>query len=123
MAKRLKSGAPIEDTIQITVMDWVSLHPDISDFVIHIANEGKRSPRYGAKMKRMGLRKGVSDILITMARHGYHGAWIEIKSESGVVSLDQKRFHKQQTSQGYYCEVTIGIDASIAAIEWYCYGN
>lgn len=122
MARLLKGGVLSEDSVHEAVMDWVWLHPDIRAFVIHIPNEGQRPSKYGAKLKKMGMRRGVSDLLVTMARHGYHGAWIEIKSEKGIVSLDQKRFHVEQSSQGYYCDITYGIDETIQIIEWYCYG-
>lgn len=47
---------------------------------VHIANEGKRSARNGAALKRMGLRKGFPDLFFPYARGGYHGLFIELKA-------------------------------------------
>ena len=118
----LKSGAIPESTIQKTVMEWVRLHPLLRERIIHFPNEGKRTPSYGRLLKDMGMRAGVADLFIAMPRHGYGGAWIELKSKDGVLSQAQKEFLEDMAIQCYFTRVCYSIDEAIKTIEGYCYG-
>lgn len=57
--------------------------PQIADIIIHIPNEGKRTPWEGKLLQRMGLRRGVSDFFIPLPRRCSHGLWIELKPMAG----------------------------------------
>lgn len=117
----LKSGEPSESSIQKSVMEWVNLHPVIKKFIIHIPNEGKRTARYGKSLKDMGMRAGVSDLFIAMMRHGYGGAWIELKSVNGVLSDYQKKFLNNMAEQNYFTKTCYSIEEAIEIIKWYCF--
>lgn len=80
--RRGNTIGPTETQEHIALMDWVNLHPVLKRLMIHIPNEGKRSPWLGAKLKRMGLRKGVSDFFLPFPRSKYHGLWIELKRDA-----------------------------------------
>lgn len=116
----LQSGEISESDIHRSVMAWVRAHASIAPFVIHVPNEGKRSLRYGFKLKELGMRAGVSDLFIALARHEYHGAWIELKSKKGILSLAQKQFQDDMRSQNYYTSVTYTLDEAISVLQWYC---
>lgn len=49
----------------------------------HVPNGGYRNPIEAVKFKRMGVKAGVPDICIPLARKGYHGLYIELKRKSG----------------------------------------
>ena len=49
----------------------------------HPANEGTADPKRGARLKAMGVQAGVPDLLLFVARNGYHGLAIEMKSRKG----------------------------------------
>ncbi len=117
----LKSGDISEECIQKTVMHRIKLHPLLSKVIIHIPNEGKRSPRYGKLLKDMGMRKGVFDLLITMGRHDYIGAWIELKSKHGKLTEEQMVFQNDMRAQNYFTAVCYSIEEAIQTIEWYCF--
>lgn len=117
--KLLKSGDISEDSIQKAVIQWTRLHPVLKNLVIHIPNEGKRSPRYGKHLKDIGLLPGVWDLLVATARHNYIGAWIELKSAKGTLSEAQKAFAKTMEQQNYYLAVCHSIESAIKTIEWY----
>lgn len=109
---------PSEDEIQIAIIEWLILHK-LDRFVIHIPNEGKRSLSYGSKLKKMGMRKGVSDLFIAISCRDYHGAWIELKSKNGRPTPSQSQFLSDMGSQGYYTNVCYGLDDAINSIKWY----
>ena len=58
--------------------------------VFAIPNGGKRDAAEAAHMKRQGVRAGVPDLCIPLARGGYHGLVIELKRFrfSGSASTD-----------------------------------
>ncbi len=120
--KLLKSGNIPESEIQKAVIKWVRLQPKIRNLVLHFPNEGKRSASYGRMLKEMGLRPGVSDLYVAMMRHGYGGAWIELKSQEGVLSVVQLEFLQDMKQQGYYTVVCRSIEDTIKVLEWYCFG-
>jgi hypothetical protein len=121
--KLLKSGEISEETIHKTVMEWVRTHPMLKGLVLHFPNEGRRSERFGRLLKDMGMRAGVSELLIAMQRHGYGGAWIELKSSNGFLSQPQKDFLSDMRQQNYFVSVCHSIDEAIKVISWYCFEN
>lgn len=121
--KFLKSGAMSESSLQKAVIQWVRLHIFLRDVVIHIPNEGKRTARYGKSLKDMGMRAGVSDLFIALQRHGYGGAWIELKSKDGVLSQVQKEFLDDMAVKGYFIHVCYSLDEAINIINGYCFGE
>lgn len=124
MGKRLANGDISEEDIHKTLIQWIRVHPQLKGkekFFIHIPNEGRRSPRYGRLMKDLGLRSGVSDILIAMPCKGFGAAWIELKSKSGVLSPAQKEFLDDMKRQNYFTAVCYSIDEAMKVIEGYCF--
>ncbi len=120
VTKLLKSGEIPEETIQKAIIDWTKLIPKINGLVLHFANEGKRTRSYGRLLKDIGMRRGVSDLFIAMPNHGFCGAWIEIKSLKGVLSIWQKQFLEDMQAQNYYISVCRSVDEGIETIKWYC---
>jgi hypothetical protein len=121
--KTLKSGELSESAMQKTVMEWANVHPLLRGFVIHIPNEGKRTSRYGKSLKELGMRPGVADLFVVMARHGYHGAWLELKSKNGILSNAQKEFLEDMAQQNYFTKTCFSIEDSIETINWYCFND
>jgi len=104
-----------EEREQCALMQWAHLHNDIWPYLIHIRNEGKRSLAEGARAKRMGLMKGVSDLFLAKpkvtpdgwnndghAEYLYSGGfWIELKSQKGKPSKEQLDFLRKMEIEGY----------------------
>lgn len=119
--KVLKSGNISEETIHKTVIEWVMFHPLLNKLVLHFPNEGRRTASFGKLLKDMGMRAGVSDLFIAMPKHGFGGAWIELKSIDGVVSTFQKEFLRDMSQQNYFTAICWSIDEAINTISWYCF--
>lgn len=108
---------PTEDGEQAVIIGYCD-YRNIT--IVHIPNEAKRSVAYGAKMKRMGLRKGFPDLFIPMARNGYHGLFIELKRDIlSKATKDQLEWIAYLNGQGYYATVCYGANAAIKEIEKY----
>jgi hypothetical protein len=79
-----------EEKEHIALMDWVRWHPILRHLMIHIPNEGRRSVQYAVKMKRMGLRKGVSDFFLPLPKGKFHGLWVELKRDSKAKKTEEQ---------------------------------
>lgn len=83
-----------ESDIQIQVADWLRLFESARDFIFFsIPNEGmdRASPVRLAKLKRMGLRPGVADIVIIWHGRAY---FLELKTPDGIQSERQIAFER-----------------------------
>ena len=69
--------------------------------LIHIPNEGRRSVQTALRLKRQGMRKGVSDILLCAHNATYHGLWIELKRWGGRATQEQLEFLDAMKDSGY----------------------
>lgn len=87
--------------------------------ITHSANEGKRSASYGAKLKRMGLRPGFPDLLITRARGGYHGFAIEMKYGDNKPTDSQIQWLLTLKNEGYATAICYSAKDAIRLIEKY----
>jgi hypothetical protein len=67
-----------------------------------------------------GMKAGVSDICLPVARGQYHGLYIEMKRDKkSKVQKTQRKFIAFILSQGYYGKICYGADEAIQAIEAY----
>lgn len=57
-----------------------------------IPNGGARDPITAARMKAEGVKRGVPDLFLPVARHGWHGLYLEMKKDKGKPSDEQKEF-------------------------------
>lgn len=116
-----------ESNEQIAAMDWLrAQHPHIALHTLHIGNERKASYYAGYIMKRMGVLKGASDLLMAwpvLKPDGsyYHGLFIEVKSKIGRPSGDQKAFIQRMRDVGYKAEICYGADEVISTMKDYLY--
>ena len=103
---------PTESVEQQCLFRWAKLqmgkYPEL-DMMYHVPNEGKRSIYTGAKMRAEGLRKGVPDVVLPVAKGGYHGLYIEMKRLKGsTTTTDQKEWIKKLNAYGYYACICKG---------------
>jgi len=121
-------------------VDWFRLqYPLYADLCIHFANGGFRLPREAKAFKRMGVVKGVPDLLIAIPvfksfdvvqhlpkgpktlieKKPAHGLFIEMK-QCIIDGRPHPRVHKSQFDminklrlQGYHAEVCFGCEEAI----------
>ena len=93
-----------ETTLQISCVKWFRLQfPKLVLFMI--TNDGKKTPQQGALDKARGLLAGMPDLMLSVARGGYNGLYIELKRKGpkGRPSDEQIEMNLKLTEQGYLC--------------------
>lgn len=104
-----------ESTEQIAFfqrVDW-TLARDLSRMVWAVPNGGKRDPKTAARLKAEGVKAGVLDITVAIARPGWHGLFIEMKrAEGGRASEAQCAYLAGLRAGGYRAEVCEGAEAA-----------
>jgi len=88
----------LEGQIQIQVMDWVRNNEEAYEQlkVIYHTPNSFFGTGFGVIqwLKKLGMRKGVHDIIIPIAKNGYSSYWIEIKKEKSKLTIEQKMFQE-----------------------------
>lgn len=109
-----------ESAIQQQCVRWFAIaHRNLSGVLFSVPNEGKRSRSNANRMKAQGIVSGVADLVLAVARGGFHGLFIEMKSEKGRQTDNQKRFQADVEKQGYKYIICHGFDEFTAEITKY----
>ena len=102
-----------EDVIQINLINWIRFnYPEIEIDTYHLPLQRRCSVQQGALLKRMGVKKGMADLFIAVPCGGYHGLWIELKSDKGKLSEEQKEFLSRMTERGYIAVPAWGFESA-----------
>lgn len=89
------------------------------ELMFHVPNEGKRSVYTGAELKRAGLKKGVPDVMLPVARKGYNGLAIELKAGKNKPTEEQKKWLMGLAGEGWLCYVCRGYEAAATVLGEY----
>lgn len=103
-ARTVKAAQPSESEIQAAFFVWLRVHENrfpALRFCFAVPNGGFRFKATAAAMKRTGTKAGVPDVFLPVARNGFHGLWIEFKTDGGKLSDTQKTFREFLMSQNY----------------------
>ena len=100
-----------EGGAQETLFQWIgwnlSKYPEL-ELAHHIPNGGKRNKVEAVNLKRQGVKAGVPDICLPVARGEYHGLYIELKVGNNKQTEKQKWWQRKLREQGYKSEVCYG---------------
>lgn len=123
-ASKAAGRAMSEDGHQVVLFQWAALakckYPELA-WLYAVPNGGLRSKAVAGKLKAQGVKSGVPDIQLDVARQGFHGLRIELKvpevkavpgitkrKAPGRTSVEQDAWLEQLRSQGYRAEVAYG---------------
>lgn len=92
--------------------------------MFHVPNGGSRNLIEAKNLKKMGVRAGVPDIFLPVARGGFHGLFIEMKrADGGRLSGSQAEYIQKLRMQGYQAVVCKGFDSAVSVITAYLEGE
>lgn len=85
-----------------------------------VPNGGSRNRIEAANLKKQGVKAGVPDICLPVARNGFNGLYIELKRQKGSrTSPEQKEWIEQLEQQGYKAVICFGFDEGKKVLEEY----
>lgn len=123
--KRTRVRRASEYAEQRAVIQW-GQQPHIRErlpelkLLFHIKNEDRSGESRNVAIDRAnGVRKGVPDLCLPVARGVYHGLYIEMKSPTGRVRPEQEWWLNQLREQGYHAVVCYCWQDAVATIERY----
>jgi hypothetical protein len=120
-----------EEAIHKVVVEWAdrqaATEPAL-ELLFHCPNGGSRHGAEAQKLKEMGTRQGVPDLLLPAAiARGPESAWkglaLELKSPSGRLRDTQKWWIRRLREQGWAVAVAYGFDEARYIIERYLDGE
>ena len=127
-SKATPQAFPLERYEQRMLFQWAGLfsvrYPEL-DLLFAIPNAGgytggfSRNAGRVANMKKEGVKPGVPDICLPVARGGYHALYIEMKRQgtrAKSVSPDQLGWHLKLREAGNLVEVAPGFDTARTTI-------
>ena len=117
---------------QIALFQWIRLQmrvwPELR-LAHHIPNgaylgkDRAAAARQMAKLKAMGVRPGVFDVFLPVARLGWHGLYIEMKSTDGALSDDQEDFGRSVANEGYAVFICRNFEQAQKVVVQYLFGE
>ena len=97
---------------------WGKYIPELK-WMFAVPNGGYRNILEAIRLKKQGVKAGVSDIFLPLPRGKYHGLFIELKVGRNKPTHKQLEFLYEMEKQGYKCKVCYGSDEAINAIKKY----
>jgi len=108
-------GPLTEREEQAAVIAWADMHSVANVLYANVNGQYRQGQR-----PEPGLRPGVPDLFLPVARDGWHGLYIEMKRvKGGVLSKEQRRWIEVLRNNGYQAVVCRGAEDAIAQIEAY----
>lgn len=103
---------------QRQLVQWVKQYP-WGQFLFHIPNETVGGRGWIVRLKQMGCRSGVPDLMLPIPRHGFHGMFIEMKKPGGRLDVSQRKWLKALNDLGYHAVCCSGWEAAKDALQGY----
>lgn len=108
---------------QQMLVRWMELqHRAAYAVTWHTPNGGARDKATAGKLKAQGVKAGVPDLQLAVARGGFFGLFIEFKAtppNDAAVSETQKTMLSRLQGEGYRAVVCRGINEAMAEISAY----
>ena len=107
-----------EDVLQNQVMRYIGLkYP--GTLYTHVANEGKRTPFERYKMKYLGTKPGIPDIMIFDPNKTKNGLAIELKAGYNKPTETQKKWLKELNNANWVAVWSNNLDECLEIIDNY----
>lgn len=88
-----------------------------------VPNGGRRDAVTGARLRDEGVRRGVPDVWLPVAREQWHGLVIELKASKGRATREQVEWLRRLGQEGYLALLCVGAEEAQSVIEQYLAGQ
>ena len=112
----------IEHIEQVKVVQHIrAFYPDT--IIAAIPNGGDRTASERVRLHSEGVLAGMPDLCVLEAKNGFHGLFVEMKTDIGKVSIKQSDIKLQLNAKGYKAVVARSAAEAIKTIEEYLNGT
>lgn len=87
--------------------------------IFAIPNGGSRNKLEAANLKRQGVKAGVPDLFVPVARRGFHGLFIEMKYGKNKTTPAQDDWLNTLNREGYLAKVCYGYAEAVELLKYY----
>lgn len=119
---KIQDGRPKEHNEQVTVIQWCDWqYKQYADArkIFAIPNGGYRNIIVATRLKAEGVRAGVPDLFLPVARQSFHGLFIEMKRRGAKAQANQLERLRMLNADGYCAVICHGADEAIETIKLY----
>lgn len=114
---------PTESVEQQCLFRWAQFQsgrfPELT-LLYHVPNGGSRTKAEAGRFRAEGVKAGVPDLCLPVARGEFHGLYVELKRLKGSkTSEEQTGWLSELAAQGYYTALCKGWEAAAKIIEEY----
>lgn len=122
-----KLPVPTEAQEQMTLFSWAAMqsgkYPELN-LLYHVPNGGSRHKAEAGRLRAEGVKAGVPDLCLPVARGQYHGLYIELKRQRGGRTSDhQSEWLDALSAQGYKAALCYGWEQAAGTIIEYLTGG
>lgn len=122
-----KMPVPTEAQEQMTLFSWAAMqsgkYPELN-LLYHVPNGGSRHKAEAGRLRAEGVKAGVPDLCLPVARGQYHGLYIELKRQRGGRTSDhQSEWLDALSAQGYKAALCYGWEQAAGTIIEYLTGG
>ena len=114
--------AGTEHAHQCALMCWAASQfktsPEL-EWLFAIPNGGERNIAVASRLKAEGVKSGVPDLFLPVARRGFHGLFIEMKKLKGTIGPNQPKWEAHLKGAGYGHLYSYGWEQAASALQWY----
>ena len=119
LGKTPKKKTQHEAQEQKLLFQWARLqqckYPEL-ELMFAIPNGGSRHIIEARNLKLQGVKSGVCDIFLPVARENYYGFFLELKVRNNKLSDNQRWWCEKLEEQGYFIAVCYGFEEAKEAI-------
>ena len=117
-----KMPVPTEAQEQMTLFSWAAMqsgkYPELN-LLYHVPNGGSRHKAEAGRLRAEGVKAGVPDLCLPVARGQYHGLYIEMKVGKNTTSDSQEWWIEHLRKQGYKVAICYGWKEAAAEVTEY----
>lgn len=123
--KRRHPSRDLEHQEQVALFDWARRHehetPELQLLfaVPNFTGAGRWRAKHGWRLKAEGRKPGVPDVWLPVARGGFHGLVVEMKSGKNKPTLEQRAWLERLAQEGFRAVIAYSAADAQAAITQY----
>jgi hypothetical protein len=115
-----------EHLLQVEVFRQIAVlsheFPEL-DELFAVPNGGIRDMRTATGLRAEGVKAGVADLCLPEPRHGFHGAWLELKKAKGTIKRQQWDWLLARHRGGYFVRIANCPAVAARLLYDYCAGK